>query len=176
MLKWLLRRPLDRFEREFDYDMSYAREILDASPGAMLRFGMATGFTRHREGVPAAAYYAAKIAGTMQEDCGPCTQLIVDMALKDGVPEGVVRAVLTRDTAAMPDDAALGYRYALASLAHEPAHDLREEVVSRWGKKALVSLAFALTAARIFPTLKYALGHGETCVRVKLAGTVVPVK
>jgi hypothetical protein len=36
-----------------------------------------------------------------------------------------------------------------------------------------VSLAFAITAARIYPTVKYALGHGKACMRVVVGGTPV---
>ena len=42
-------------------------------------------------------------------------------------------------------------------------------------KRALVSLAFAVTGARIFPTLKYALGHGRACTRVIVGGESRPV-
>jgi hypothetical protein len=38
-----------------------------------------------------------------------------------------------------------------------------------------VSLAFAITAARVYPTSKYALGHGKACQRVVVAGeTIAP--
>ena len=46
-------------------------------------------------------------------------------------------------------------------------------IVKRWGRRALVSLAFAITAARIYPTVKYALGHGKACMRVVVGGTPV---
>lgn len=41
MFRWLIRRQLDRFEREYDYDASYARDILDASRRAAFRLGWA---------------------------------------------------------------------------------------------------------------------------------------
>ena len=34
-------------------------------------------------------------------------------------------------------------------------------------------MAFAITAARIYPTVKYALGHGKACMRVVVGGTPV---
>jgi hypothetical protein len=52
-----------------------------------------------------------------------------------------------------------------------PAADpLRDEIVRRWGKAGLVDIAMALTTARMYPTLKYALGHGKTCSRVTVGG------
>jgi hypothetical protein len=53
------------------------------------------------------------------------------------------------------------------------ADELRDEIVQRWGKRALVSLAFAITASRLYPTLKYALGHGRACQRIVVAGEPV---
>jgi hypothetical protein len=71
---------------------------------------------------------------------------------------------------------ALAARFAQKTLAHAPeADDLREEVVRMWGKRALISLAFAIMSARLFPTLKYALGHGHACTRLTIGGETRPV-
>jgi hypothetical protein len=37
----------------------------------------------------------------------------------------------------------------------------------------LVSVAFAITAAQIYPIVKYALGHGKASARVVVGGTPV---
>jgi hypothetical protein len=117
-----------------------------------------------------------KITGTLAEDCGPCTQLMVTMALREGVDPRTLSAVLAGDSSRLSPEVLLGVRFACASLAHDAAADeLREEVVRRWGQRGLVSLAFGLVGARIYPTLKYALGHGKTCQRVVVAGTPVAV-
>ena len=78
----------------------------------------------------------------------------------------------------MGEAAALAYRFARASLARDmaAADPLRDEIVRRWGQKGLVALALALTTARMYPTLKYALGHGKTCSRVMVAGEPAPVR
>lgn len=176
MLKWLLRRRLDAFERDFDYDASYVRDILAADPGAALRFGRVQAFGQYCRDLPRAAWYAAGIAGTMAEDCGPCTQLGVTMAEREGIPAATLRAIVARDVAAMPPDVALAFCFTQAVLAHDPAaDDLRAQILDRWGSRAVVSLAFAITAARMYPTMKYALGHGRTCQRVSVGGATVPV-
>jgi hypothetical protein len=54
---------------------------------------------------------------------------------------------------AMPEEVVLAVRFTKASLRHEPeADELREEVLRRFGKRGLVSLAFAMTAARLYPS------------------------
>jgi len=176
MIRWFLRRWIDKFERTWNYDASYLRDVLDADPRALMAFGKVTGIGSYRKDVPPAAYCAAGIVGTMAEDCGPCTQLVIDMAQREGVDPAILRATVARDVTAMPFEVALAVRFAEASLSHAPeADDLREEVVLRFGKRGLVSLAFALTAARLYPTLKYALGHGRFCTRVTVGGESRPV-
>jgi Carboxymuconolactone decarboxylase family len=177
MLGWLVRRKIAGFERDFDYDMNYARDIYAASPRAFFRFSKILGISSYREDVPKEAWYAAKLAATVTEDCGPCTQLVVKMAEREGVSPEAIRAVLRHDENAMPADASLGFRFAQAVLARDIAESdrLRREVLAKWGKKGLVSLALTIASARVYPSVKYALGHGHACTKVSLAGTEVAV-
>jgi hypothetical protein len=89
----------------------------------------------------------------------------------------VVRGVLAGDEAAMGETAALAFRFARASLARdmEMADPLRDEIVRRWGDKALVAIGLSLMASRMYPTLKYALGHGKACSKVVVEGVAAPV-
>jgi hypothetical protein len=178
MLGWLVRWRLAKVEREFDYDLSYARDIYDASPRAFFRFSRIFGLAQHREDVPREAWFAAKIAATLAEDCGPCTQLVVTMAEREGVSTATLRAVLAGDETGMSPDASLGFRFARAVLERDigEGDQLRSEVVSLWGRKGLVSLALAVAASRVFPTVKYALGHGHACARVRVAGADTQVR
>jgi hypothetical protein len=176
MMKWFMRRRIAAFEKAWNYDSSYVRDILDADPRALLAFGKVAGIGEYRKGVPLAAYYAAKIVAVMSEDCGPCTQLVIDMAQKAGVEPAVLRAIVAKDVDAMPDDVALAAGFAEATLRHAPEADAkRDAIVDCWGQRGLVSLAFAITAARIFPTVKYALGHGRACMRLTVGGETRPV-
>ena len=52
---------------------------------------------------------------------------------------------------------------------------VQHSIVRRWGEKALVSLSLGLTASRMYPTLKYALGHGKACSKVTVGGVTTPV-
>jgi hypothetical protein len=174
MMKWLLKRAIDRFERTWQYDASYMRDIIDASPRAAWLFSRATALGQFRRGIPLEPWYAAGITAVRHEDCGPCTQLGVSMAERAGVSAAVLRAVLTDNPGAMPPDVELVWRFTRATLAHDAGADpYREAIVQRWGQLALISLAFTITAARLYPTVKYALGHGKACMRIVVAGTPV---
>lgn len=176
MLRWLIGRRLAAFERTYDYPMDYVREMLAVSPRAVTAYGRIEGMARYCRDVPRDAYFAAKVVAAKFEDCGPCTQLVVTMAERAGVAPAQLRALLTRDERTMNAETALGFRFAEAVLAHDRgADELRDEIVRRWGKHALISLAFAIAASRVFPTVKYALGHGKACTRIVIGGDAVPV-
>jgi hypothetical protein len=174
MIKWALRKAIDKFEREWKYDASYMRDMIDASPRAAWMFSRAAALGQFRRDVPIEPWYAAGITAVRHEDCGPCTQLGVSMAERAGVSPAVLRAVLAGNPDAMPADVALVWKFTRATLAHDAAADeYREAIVKRWGRRALISLAFAIAAARIYPTVKYALGHGKACTRIVVDGTPV---
>jgi hypothetical protein len=174
MIKWALRRWIDKFERDWHYDASYMRDMIEASPRAGWLFARATAIGQFRRDVPLDAWFAAGITAVRSEDCGPCTQLAVTMAERAGVGAAVLRAVLADDPDAMPRDVALAWRFTRATLAHDAAaDDYREVIVELWGRRALVSLAFAITASRLYPTVKYALGHGQACTRIVVGGAPV---
>jgi hypothetical protein len=176
MMKAFFNSYLDRFERTWNYDASYLRDVIRASPVSFMKF-MFGARAADLKAAPPEALVAAGIVGTLAEDCGPCTQIGVDMATAQGVDPGVLRAILAGDEAAMGETAALAYRFARASLARDmgAADPLRDEIVRRWGERALVAIGLALAASRMYPTLKYALGHGKTCSKVVVAGETAPV-
>jgi hypothetical protein len=177
MLKTLLRNRLDAYEREHGYDVSYVREILDADLGAFRRLVGLTSFSAYARDVPAEAQFAAKITGTLTEDCGPCTQLMVTQAERAGVAPDTIRAVVRGDLTSLGPDARLGVLFARAVMARDPEADLlRAQVRERWGRRGVITLAFALVSSRAYPTLKYALGYAKTCSRVVVAGDPVQVR
>ena len=176
MMRWLLRRTVESFERKWNYDAGYLKEIVDLSPWAAVRFSLATSLGNYRRDVPPAALFAAGITAVRSEDCGPCTQLGITMAEQQGVGPGILRALLKDDAAAMPEDVALAWRFTRATLAHDAAADeYRAEIVRRWGPRAVVTLAFAITTARMYPTVKYAMGHGQICSRVIVNGAPLTI-
>jgi hypothetical protein len=176
MLKGMLTRWIDGFERQWGYDAGYMRDVIRISPASLVKFALGTR-AANPKAAPPEALFAATLVGVLAEDCGPCTQLGVDMAVAGGLDPKVVRAVLAGDEAAMGETALLAFRFAHASLARDmaTADPLRDEIVRRWGEKALVAISLSLVASRMYPTLKYALGHGKTCSRVVVDGVAAPV-
>ena len=176
MLRWILRRMIAKFERQFNYDASYARDVIEHAPIGMVWLFLAARIVRKPKVLPLDVWIAAGLVGAMEADCGPCTQLGVRMARQMGVADDVLRAVIAGDEDAMREDVRLVTRYARAALRHEiDADGYREEIVQRWGNDALVRLAYLITVADLFPKIKYALGHGQACTRVRVGSSDVVV-
>lgn len=172
---FFIQRRLAAFERGFDYDMAYSRAVLRASTRGFRRFAALFDLAAYREGVPVEAWYAAKWAAVRQEDCGPCLQLLVTMAQRDGVSAPLLRALWAEDDAAMGAEVSHVYRWAQQALLPNPpdmaALDSgREALLQRYGEAGLVALTMAMAASRSFPFVKRALGYAHNCQRIQLDG------
>lgn len=178
MLKWLIRKRLTAFENQFGYDLSYMRHVLEMDLGAFMKFARAAEVARHRRDAPMDLWYAVKITGALTADCGPCTQLVVTMALKEGVPGATIAKLLKGDEKVMTEPMRLGSRFARAVLARDSAtaDTLREEIRRRHGERAVISLGLVLAGSQLFPTLKYALGYGHACSRIQVEDRTITPK
>jgi len=176
MRSWIARRTLRAFARRYGYDVSYLQMMLEQSPAAFFKFAPVMKAATHREAVPIDASFAAKIVGALTEDCGPCTQLVVDMALEAGMAKEQIEAVLRRDPRAMSDTTRLAFRFADA-VARRSIDDeeFRDAVRAQWGQKGVIDLTLALQLGRMFPMVKAGLGYAKECRRVTVDGHNVDV-
>jgi hypothetical protein len=176
MRSWIARRTLRAFARRYGYDVSYLEMMLNDSPAAFFKFAPIMKAAAHREAAPIDASFAAKIVGALAEDCGPCTQLVVDMAVEAGMPKDQIEAVLRRDVRAMNEATTLGFRFADAVVRRSSEDDeFRDAVRAQWGQKGVIDLTLALQMGRMFPMVKAGLGYARECRRVAVAGNNVDV-
>ena len=174
MLKAIARNRIRAFSHRYDYDARYMEAVLDASPAAFFKFAKLADAASHRESAPIDAYFAAKIAGARAEDCGPCTQLTVNMALEAGMGRDQIEAVLRCDYVAMNEDTVLAFRFAQAIINRTSNEDeLREAVRTAWGDKGVIDLTFSLQLGRMFSMVKAGLGFARQCRRVSVGDTLV---
>jgi hypothetical protein len=172
----IARRMLRATSKRYGYDTSYLEMMLKESPSAFFKFAPVMKAAGHREVVPVDAGFAAKIVGALAEDCGPCTQLVVDMALEAGMPKDQIEAVLRRDPRAMNSDTVLGFRFADAVVRRSPDDDeYRDAIRAQWGEKGVIDLTLALQMSRMFPMVKAGLGYARECRRVIVDGHNVDV-
>lgn len=177
MIKYFLRRQLDKFERDFNYDTSYARELLDASPTLTFLLFLTNAVARRPREISKAAWYAAQSAAVLEADCGPCAQLGLTLAIRDGVSPDVFRSLLSGQLNAAPEDARLAFLYARHAMRRSvEAETYRNELLLRYGARALTRLAHRVALTHLFPTLKYLLGHGRSCTYLRFPDDPNPIR
>jgi hypothetical protein len=177
MLTWLMLSAVRRLERRYDYDAGYLRALAAASPKALIAFSgvgrcRASGRARRRgdrRGGP--GRYAERGLRSLHPDRRAPGRGAGRLA-------AILAAILAGDGEAMGPDAGLAFGFARASLARdlESSDELRDEIVARWGQKGLAAIALALASARVYPTVKYALGYGKACSKVTVGGRAMAVR
>jgi len=176
MFKWMIERALRKSEETTGESADWMREIYTHSSSAAFKFAFFLPMARHRSVVPVAAYNVARLVAIKAEDCGPCTQTVVNQALGEKVDPAIIAAAIADRPDDLPDDEALAFRFAEAIVRKSfDLADLSAEIVQRWGKQGLIDLAFAISSVHIFPTVKRALGYGEACHLVELNGAQLQV-
>ncbi|WP_050931998.1 hypothetical protein [Aestuariivita boseongensis] len=177
MIRAFLKRGFRRFEKRYNYDVGYMHYVADASTSAGLRLAALPFYGQFSGPEQGQAVWAgASLGSTVEGDCGPCVQLVVDMCLEHGVPAGALAHCLAgRPEAA--GDLGLGFRFAQAAIADDPALDsLRHEIETRFGKATLVAASFAASSGRVYPVLKRGLGFGQICSKVAVSDRMIEVQ
>lgn len=163
MLKSYLRSRLAAFSKHYGYDTTYLSEIADADANGLVKLALATGFTQHRFGLPAAVYYAAKVTATRHASCGSCLRLVVKMAEEAGVARGELVALLTGEGPLDPD-MRFAADYAKAVLTDDAGLvGMVPKARAQWGERGVAGLAAATVSGMFYPLLKRGLGHGNAC-------------
>lgn len=171
MIRYFLRRAATAMGKRYDYDVSYMQAVIDASANAGVRLAAYPMVTQYRGPSEAAnVTIGAMFASILDGDCGPCAQLVVDMATEAGAdPAQLQRCALGQ--ALQAGDTGLGFRFAQAAIAGTPdADDLRAEIAQKYGDRAVVAAALAAATTRMYPVLKRGLGYGKSCQRLSFAG------
>ncbi|NTS77049.1 hypothetical protein HR060_09205 [Catenovulum sp. SM1970] len=178
MLKFILNKLINSMQHRYDYDAQYMQDMLSADTRAFIKYLAFQMMASHKANLSAEQLFAAKIRTIIRDDCGPCTQLMVQMAQEAGVKDSMLAADIALDMNNLPEDIALIVNFTEACLNREPlADDLREQIIKQFGQQGLVALSLAISSTRVYPTLKYVLGHGKTCSRVMISDkTVKPIR
>lgn len=160
-IEWVISRE----EAKLGHSLDYLRDIANASTSAFLKCSLLAPLVLRRPKITANVAATVRIAALQHEDCGTWLQIGVDQSLAQGADLGVVRATLARDVECLPPDLALVYRFVQAVVTSSKEANLLalrvEEMVG--GTAALAEVALLIALARVFPTLKRALGHGVSC-------------
>jgi hypothetical protein len=160
---------LREFETRYQYDAGYAHALIDDAPAAFEAFqGFQQTMGSFRGDAPADATFVARIAALRAEDCGPCLQLTVRMALESGVDREILLAAVKRHED-LPAKLRRVYDFARAVASNADVVDeLRAQVLSDYGREVVAELAIYVAAARIYPTIKRGFGMAKSCSIVQI--------
>jgi AhpD family alkylhydroperoxidase len=147
-------------------DMDYAYHLRDVAPWRLVRFAFIKVVEGPRKITSPEVYHAVGLAAAMVEDCGPCVQIHVNLAMREKVPAELLRNLVARKLDQAPEDVAIAFAYGEKVSRGEPADEERDALRAKWGEKGLIELAFAAAVARFYPGLKRGLGYAHTCERV----------
>ena len=149
MFRWFMQRWIDKFERTWNYDASYMRDVLDADPRAVLAFSKVRRYERLPQGCAAGALFCRR---HRRRHGGGLRSLHAAGDRHGAAPRRRAGDLACCRRRATSPQCPTRWRSPCAlprrACDHAPeADDLREEVVRQFGKRGLVSLAFALTAS-----------------------------
>ena len=160
----LMRKAIERTARSSGQDPAYTLAFYDASPKSLMAVGRFAGLLKHRECVSAEAHFAAQITGALQEGCGSCVQIHIDMARSEGVADALIETIVTGEVERLPPDPSLAVRFARAIGTHsDDEMAAREAVRQRWGDKGVADLAMATQVSRFLSMIKAGMGHATAC-------------
>jgi AhpD family alkylhydroperoxidase len=172
MFRTLMIRMIKGMEKMTGVEAPYAYHLLDVAPARLWRFSLIKTVEGRRHVTPPGVYHAAGLASAMVEDCGPCVQIHVNFALKDGVAPDVLRALVARRFESVPREIVTAFKFGEAVSAGNIADEWRDEIRQRWGDKGVAELAFTVAVARFYPAVKRGLGYASACERVVVGNDI----
>lgn len=176
MIKSLLTKSYQRFATRYNYNADYMDYITDTSTSAGVRLSLLPLFSQYSGPEEANDVWAGAVLGsTLDGDCGPCVQLVLDMAVEARVPADHL-ALCLQGHATDAGDVGLGFRFSQAAIADEPLLDeLRDEIEQRFGRTAVIAASFAASSGRVYPVMKRGLGFGRECSKLSVGGEMIKV-
>jgi alkylhydroperoxidase family enzyme len=169
MIGFVVKRMIRAREKELGAPLDYLVEMYDTAPDAFRALSKAMAAANHRSKLPPAPYHVARLVATRYADCGPCVQVVVNMAKKDGVEPAVLRAALAGRVEELPESLRDVFRFAEAVVTAGGEEDqYRERLRKVFGDEAVVELALGIATSQMIPTLKRGLGHAKSCSVVKV--------
>jgi alkylhydroperoxidase family enzyme len=169
MIRRLIRLILRSEEKKLGASLDYVRHIVNVSLPAFFRFKKIIPLSEYRRVLPPIPYHVARLVAVREADCGPCVQIVVNQAKRDGVPADVIELVLNEQPEQLPEAIADVYRFTDAVVRASYDEDpVRQRLRVCYGEEGLVELAFAIASCRVFPVVKRALGYATSCAKVEI--------
>lgn len=159
---------IQHFESTYQYDTTYMKAMLAASPAAYEVFEHFLPMASFRQSANPEVYFTAKLTAFRMVDCGPCLQLAVRMAREGGLDAERIRKVLDASTPLQPELERIRTFVRAILVGETDPHALRSEIEKAYGVETVVEIALVVAAAQVFPVVKRAMGHYQSCATVAI--------
>ncbi len=159
---------LNAFGQAYGYDASYLIDLNRASPGAFEAFAASQPLGHYRSELSLEAHFVARITTMQAEDCGPCGQLNLLMAVEAGVDRELLEWLI-HEPDRLPQELARVRAHVRQVLGQDPVDPEGVEALrASLGDAAFAELATAIVGSLIYPTLKRAMLASMSCEPLNL--------
>lgn len=159
---------LNAFDEKYQYDSTYMKDLLDSSPEGFKTFHGFMPMAQFRQEAEPIPYFLSKIVATQSEDCGSCLQLVVRMAQEAGISNEIIEGGLNQGKG-LSSELKDVYDFTIGVAANQALEEsLVERMEKKHGKTGISELSLCIASAKVFPTLKRALGYAKSCSLVTI--------
>lgn len=160
---------IESYKTLFNYDTSYMEEMLEASPQSYEVFENFLPMAGFSNKASLEAINTVRITAIINEDCGSCAQLYVDLAIQAGTNKEIIQDIVYNQGKSLPSDLKALYDFTLAvSNGQTISEDVYENMNTLYGKEVLCEIALAIAATKVFPTIKRVLNHVQSCSLIQV--------
>lgn len=157
------------FKAHYHYDTTYMEEMLSSSPKSYEVFENFLPMATFTNKAPLDAINVARITAIINEDCGTCAQLYIDLALEAGLDKEIVKEIVFNNGQNLPTQLKDLYNFTLRVSNSETIEEaLYAKMNEYYSKEVLVEISLAIAATKVFPTIKRVLNLAQSCSLIKL--------
>ena len=157
------------FKAHYHYDTTYMEEMLEASTQSYEVFENFLPMATFANKAPLDAISVARITAIVNEDCGTCAQLYVDLAIEAGLDKEIIQEVVFNNGKNLPTSLKDLYDFTLAVSNNESIEaTLYAKMNEHYSKEVLVEISLAIAATKVFPTIKRVLNLAQSCSLIKI--------
>ena len=160
---------IESFKTHYNYNTSYMEEILNVSEKSYEVFENFLPMASFVNKAPVDAINVARITAIINEDCGTCAQLYIDLAVDAGLDKGIVKEIVYNQGKNLSGELKTLYDFTLAVSNNETINtDLYDKVNKLYSREVLAEISLTIAATKVFPTIKRVLNYVESCSVIQI--------
>lgn len=157
------------FKTHYGYDTEYMEQMLECSPESYAVFENFLPMATFSNKAPLDIINIARITSIIEQDCGTCAQLYIDLAIEARMDNNLIKEIVYNEGKNLPDDLKNLYNFTKAISNNQPIEsELYDKINSAFSKDVLIEVSLAIAATKVFPTIKRTLNLAQSCSMIKI--------